>query len=200
MTELVEISKLGLRKFDGTDFALWKYRIEIALSTANCKDAVVDGFETGTDKPKIEMENKSKGIIVSALTDRILRKIKKGTALEIWKSLIEKFETKDLAALNYNRLSFLNAKQKNTESVEEFTDRLSSLRDELEAAGHKLTDEDMILTIISGVSASFDTTIQCLTVDKKLSDVKVEVLIQKLISEDKRKNEIRGNNKSSVSY
>ena len=85
----------------------------------------------------------------------------------MWNSLIEKFETKDLAAINYGRLSFLNAKQKNTESVEEFTDRLSSLRDELESAGHKLTDEDMILTIISGVSSAFNTTIQCLTVDKR---------------------------------
>jgi hypothetical protein len=100
-------------------------------------------------------------------------------------------------AINYSRLSFLNAKQKNTESVEEFTDRLSSLRDEIEAAGHKLTDEDMILTIISGVLTAFDTTIQCLTVDKKINEVKLEILIQKLISEDKMKNEIRGNSKSS---
>ena len=80
MTELIEISKLGLRKFDGTDFGLWKYRIEIALSTAKCKEAVEANFATGTDATKMEKDNKSKGIIVSALSDRILRKIKRGTA------------------------------------------------------------------------------------------------------------------------
>lgn len=45
MTELLEITKLGLKKFDGVDFALWKYRIEIALTTAGCKDTVADVFD-----------------------------------------------------------------------------------------------------------------------------------------------------------
>ena len=88
MTELVELSKLGLKKFDGTDFALWKYRIEISLTTAKCKEATVAEFKVEQDATKIDQENKSKGIIVSALTDRILRKIKRGTTLEMWTSLI----------------------------------------------------------------------------------------------------------------
>jgi len=74
----------------------------------------------------------------------------------MWASLIENFEKKDLVSINYSRLNFLNAKQMNTESVEEFTDRLLSLRDELEAGGYELKDEDMILTIMSGICFHHD--------------------------------------------
>jgi hypothetical protein len=51
MTELIEITKLGLKKFDGTDFALWKYRIEIALTTSKCQEAIVVAFNAD-DEPK----------------------------------------------------------------------------------------------------------------------------------------------------
>lgn len=52
------------------------------------------------------MNDKAKFIIVSVLTDKVLRKIQRGTAKEIWTSLCRKYEEKDAHGINYTRKSF----------------------------------------------------------------------------------------------
>jgi hypothetical protein len=86
-------------------------------------------------KSKNKINDKAKYIIVSALTDKVLRKVQKDSAKEIWNSLNSKYQNKDAHGINYARRKFFNAIQNDKESVEEFIDRISSMKEELEATG-----------------------------------------------------------------
>ena len=72
-----------INKFDGKDFSIWKIRIENALKANKCFDATSDDFVTiktenevdVPDQPKVELEEKEKFILISALSDKILRRV-----------------------------------------------------------------------------------------------------------------------------
>ena len=68
-----------------------------------------------------EKDEKAKLIIMSSITDKILRKIHKPTANEMWEALVKKYEDKDLQGVNFSSKKYFNSKQGANESVEDFS-------------------------------------------------------------------------------
>ena len=89
---------------------------------------------------------------MSTIADIILRKISRKSAKDIWKSLTDKYEDRNLQNVIFLRRRFLNSKQESNESVEDFIDKVEILREELETVHTvEVTDEDTAMTILSGL-------------------------------------------------
>ena len=91
--------KIRIKPFDGKDFSMWKIRVENSLKASKCFEATEEDFEitetqgVGDQARQIaiqangEKKNKAKFIITSALSDKILRRVKKPRVNESWYSL-----------------------------------------------------------------------------------------------------------------
>jgi hypothetical protein len=186
--------KIGVTKFDGSSdtFRVWKIRVVNALkadkSWIAC-DTMFSIAEKEKEEQNTTLDEKAKLIIMSTITDNVLRSVYKETAKEMWAALCTKYEVKDAQGINFTRRNFFNCKQENNESVASFIERVASLREELEAAEHEMKDIDSIMTIIQGISSSYEVYVQCLTVNKKASELKLEDIQNALISEEKRRHE-----------
>ena len=72
--------KFQIKKFDGSDFKIWKLRTQIALRSENCETSIIDGFSIKNEDETINAERSKKDqkamfIITSALSDSILNSV-----------------------------------------------------------------------------------------------------------------------------
>ena len=84
--------KSNFKKFDGTDFGLWKDKVQAALKASKCVEAIKNEFkikveDEDQDKAEKERKNeetdvKAKFILMSTIADNILRKISRKSAME----------------------------------------------------------------------------------------------------------------------
>ena len=130
--------KSNFKKFDGTDFVLWKDKVQAALKASKCIKATKDEFKIKIEgqveknkenkKKNVETDDTAKFILMSTIADNILRKVSRKSAKEIWKDLTDKYEDKHLQNGFFLRRKFLNSKQESNESVEGFIDRVEMLQ------------------------------------------------------------------------
>ena len=189
--------KFNANRFGGKDFMLWKIRVENALRTNQCWDATYDYFKTDDDGNE-EKDEKTKFIIMSSITDRLLRKIHKPTTKEMWEVLIKKSKEKDVQGLKFSRKKFFNSKQGTSESLEEFIDRIINSKEELDVEGLTISEKDVIMTIIQGIQSSFENLVLCLTVNKKVDNLDLNEIVDALVSEEKRRSELKNQTKKSL--
>jgi hypothetical protein len=184
-------NRFRITKFDGTDFSLWKDKIINALVASDCDESIKDAFKLEGDenvlKALIKKDEKAKLILMSSIQDNILRKLPRKTAKEIWTNLHAKYEDKNLQNLIFLRRRFLNSKQEANENVESYIDRVEMLKEELEAiSANNVSDEDAVMTLLSGLSTQYDHFVQCLTVNKN-EGLKLADVINSLKTEEKRR-------------
>ncbi|CAF1047938.1 unnamed protein product [Brachionus calyciflorus] len=139
MSEIGETVRFNIKKFDGNDFVLWKDKVLNVLNATQCSEAIKDDFNSETLEKKLKNEI-AKLILMTSIEDRILRGLTRKTSQEIWKSLLNRYENKNIQNIMCLRKRILNSKQDDDESVEEFVDKVQNLREEIEALGHKMTE------------------------------------------------------------
>ena len=190
MAEVVDTinNKFSVKKFDGKDFSLWKDKVTIALKAFKCHDAVKEDFDVSKENNE-QKDDQAKLILVTSIADPILRKINRETAKDMWDSLIEKYEKKNLHMMSYERKKFLNAKQEKNESIEEFGDRLLKMKDELAMGGYNVEDEDASLTFVHGVLPEYDNFVQCLLINQNMDDFELDEIVKIMINEERRRKE-----------
>ncbi|CAF0854115.1 unnamed protein product [Brachionus calyciflorus] len=110
-------------------------------------------------------------ILMTSIEDKILRRLTRKTAHEICKRI-------------------LNARQDDNESVEDFMNRIQNFREEIEALGHKMTDQDIAMTIMQGLIREYEIFVQCLTINADINDpddIDLDEIINSFIIEEKRR-------------
>ena len=205
MADIFENIKLGIKKFDGKDYILWKDRIENALEASKCFDAINEDFDPAEGdeeekKNKKELNIKAKLIIMSSMTDDILRKVPRESAKTIWKTLKNRYEEKNGPSILATERNFLTSKQSANETVESFIDKIQSMRESIEASGNKISDEDTAMTILYGLLPSYENFVQCITISKK--NIVLDEVIVELIAEEKRRSNkgINSNTESEIAF
>ncbi len=168
------------------------------MKASKCVEAIKNEFKIKVedeDQVKAEKESKNeetddkaKFILMSTIADNILRKISRKSAKDIWKSLTDKYEDRNLQNFIFLRRRFLNSKQETNESVEDFIDKVEMLREELETVHTvEVKDEVTAMTILSGLLLAYENFVQCLTINIKTA--KLEDVKSSLINEEKRRQE-----------
>ena len=75
MADIFENIKLGIKKFYGKDYILWKDRIENTLEASKCFNAIKEDFDPAEGDEKVKKNKKELNINAKSIimTDDILR-------------------------------------------------------------------------------------------------------------------------------
>ena len=189
----MDFNKIQIKKFDGKDFVLWKNKVICALDAADCSEAIETEFNVPDDDGPLKVEaiaknKKAKYILMNSIEDSILRRLDMNSAKDMWITLMNKYQDSNVQNIIFLRKQFLNLKQNNNETLDEFIDRIRTSRQHLESCGHAVSDQDTALTILQGLHPAYENFVQCLTVNKDLTDdLDLEDIIQTLMIEEKRR-------------
>ena len=192
--------KYNITKFNGTDFALWKDKILNALNALEFEDVIKEEFDLneGNDearKAKKKKDEKAKVILISTIHDNILRNISRNTSKDIWKALMAKYEVKNVQNIISLRRKFINSKQGQNETIEEYIDRIKNVRNEIEKTeNEKLKDQDVAIVILQGLSQEYDYFVQVLTANT--DKLELDNIIISLIQEEQRRGDKKKEHKS----
>ena len=170
------------------------------MKASKCNEAIKDEFKiklegevenkAEKEKKNEEADDKAKFILMSTISENILRNISRKSAKDMWKSLTDKYEDTNLQNVIFLRKRFLNSKQELNETVEDFIDRVEIIKEELETVHTvEIKDEDTALTILSGLLPAYENCVQCITVNLKTA--KLEDVKRNLVNEEKRRQEKR---------
>ena len=175
---------LKIKKFDGKDqFSLWKSKVKNSLMFLELDNFLLAKPETDKQED-IRKDKKALAFIKECLCDNLFRVYNQESSNEIWAKLLEDFETIDAQLLFVLRNKFLFSKKERSESVSEYINKLSSLKQELCDAGNTVSDQDFILTIMNGTHSEFGDFVSSITGKKKINELTSSDLIKQLIKED----------------
>ncbi|KAM1343801.1 hypothetical protein ACFX2F_007961 [Malus domestica] len=77
------------------------------------------------------------------------------TAQKAWESLQERFASISVVRINQLKIEFHTAK-KGSELVDKFLLRLKVIKDQLVAAGERITENDLMIVVLSGLSPKYE--------------------------------------------
>ncbi|CAN6585835.1 unnamed protein product [Malus baccata var. baccata] len=95
-------------------------------------------------------------LLIATLSDEVMdHVIGCKTAQEAWEKLHERFASISVVRVNQLKTEFHTA-QKGSDSVDKFLFRLKAIKDQLVAAGEKITDNDLMIAVLSGLPPEFE--------------------------------------------
>ena len=194
--------QLKFKKFDGKDFSLWKAKVENGLMFLGIDGSLTVKNES-TEVAKTLIDKKALSFVKDALSDNLFRKYAQTTTKELWDKLKEDYETVDAQLLFVKRNKFLFCKKSRSESMVEYLNRLTSLKQELTEAGNAVNDPDFILTIMNGTHEEYGDYVSAISGKETIDKLKVDEFMKKLIQEDALRtsmNQKSGSNDKRVMY
>jgi hypothetical protein len=173
-----------INKFDGHDFSMWKLKVTNELSSTG-----IDVFLTTAPNPNSRREKrkdlKALTYIKRCLSDKLLRNYCNiTTTKELWDQLLNTYSQVDAQMMFMKKKKFYNAIKSSNETMSDFISRLKTLRDELVGASYEMSNEEFILTLMSGTHQEFGTFVSSITGKKNVADIDLSDLCNKLIRED----------------
>ncbi|CAN6726303.1 unnamed protein product [Malus baccata var. baccata] len=95
-------------------------------------------------------------LLIATLSDEVMNHvIGCKTAQEAWESLQERFASISVVRINQLKTEFHTAK-KGSESVDKFLLRLKVIKDQLVAAGERITENDLKIAVLSGLPPEYE--------------------------------------------
>lgn len=189
----------GLRivdKFNGENFSLWKFKMEMVLSSKELWD-IVDGSEepppSSSDvKERKAFEKRAKtafAIIATNLVDKEMAHIKncKGPA-EAWERLCNIHETKSLSNILFLRRKFLTIKMQDGDCMLDHINKVKDLADQLMCLDVAVKDEDIVMTLLDSLPPSYEHLIIALET-RDMKDLTLEFVTARLMHEVAKRKE-----------
>ena len=183
-------------KFNGDNFSLWKFKMEMVLSSKDLWD-IVDGSEqpppSSADVKDLKAYDKrvktAFAMIATNLVDKELAHIKhcKGPA-EAWRTLCNIHETKSLSNILFLRRKFFTIKMQEGDCMLEHINKVKSLADQLLCLDVPMHDEDIVMTLLDSLPPSYDHLIVALET-RPMKELTVEFITSRLMHEVTKRKE-----------
>src|SRR5450631_1333284 len=187
---------ISVDKFGGENFNLYKFKLEMAMSTKDLWE-IVDGSElpppsTASDEVKKAYERRCKkafAIIAMSLVDKELAHIKgcKGPA-EAWRTLCNIHETKSLSNILFIRRKFFTIKMDEGVDILDHINKVKSLADQLTCLEVPMKEEDVVMTLLDSLPPSFDHLITALET-RPFSELTLDFITTRLMHEVSKRKE-----------
>jgi hypothetical protein len=187
---------ISVDKFGGENFNLYKFKLEMAMSTKDLWE-IVDGSElpppsTASDEVKKAYERRCKkafAIIAMSLVDKELAHIKgcKGPA-EAWKTLCNIHETKSLSNILFIRRKFFTIKMDESDDILTHINKVKSLADQLTCLEVPMKDEDVVMTLLDSLPPSFEHLITALET-RPMKELTLDFITARLMHEVSKRKE-----------
>src|ERR1700737_2951057 len=187
---------ITLDKFGGDNFNLYKFKLEMVMSTKDLWE-IVEGTElpppsTASDEVKKAYERRCKkafAIIATSLVDKELAHIKgcKGPA-EAWRTLCNIHETKSLSNILFIRRKFFTIKMNESDDIPTHINKVKSLADQLTCLEVPMKDEDVVMTLLDSLPPSFEHLITALET-RPFSELTLDFITARLMHEVSKRKE-----------
>ena len=182
-----------LHKFNGQQFGLWKFQLEVYFKTQKMLD-LVKGTEA---KPVllarddqapltawIEKDTKAMSIIAQALEfDQLQHVCTAGSAAEMWTGLQAIHQHKSTSSRHLLLRQFYKTEMKSGESMGSLVARVQAMAMDLKDCGRAIADEDVVAVLINALPTEYDSFQSAWDSVEEAKKTK-ENLITRLMKED----------------
>ena len=195
-----ESSKV-MEKFDGTDFHLWKFKIEMLLASKDLWE-IVEGseeppLEEGDPKELKAFQRRSKlalSIIATNLVNQQAAHIQHcRDPTSAWQILCGVHEQRSLSNILFLRRKFFTIQMQDGGDMLDHINKVKALAGQLACLEVPLRGEDVVMTLLQSLPDSFDYLIAALET-RPLTELTIEYVTSRLMHEvtKKKEKEVKG--------
>ncbi len=194
-------------KFDGVNFHLWKFKMEMVMAEKELWE-IVDGSEEppqSTMDPRVmqaymRREKKAFAILALNLSDSQLAHIRScKTPAEAWAKLCNIHEAKSLANILFLRRKFFTIKMEEEDDMLAHINKVKALADQLNGADVTISDGDIVMTLLESLPPSYEYLIVAME-SRPISELTLDYVTSRLLHELSRRkeNESRGDSAALI--
>jgi hypothetical protein len=177
-------------KLEGVEnFCAWKYKIGLILEENDLakfiKENVLELEKDATkDKYKKDMI-KAKRIIADSIKDHLIPQVSsKNTPKDMFDALTRMYEGKNINRKMNLRTQLKNTKMQKGETIQDYFSRVSQFKEQLEAIGDNLDEDELIMTTLNGLTRPWDAFIQ--TICARKEKLQFDSLWEECVQEEAR--------------
>ena len=152
---MTDMDTVKIPKLDGDNYAHWAIKIKCYLKTKNLWKVVEEGIKADDEKSK-EADSKAQSHIGLHVADHLLTSVDKcETAKATWQLLEDAYKAKSEARKQQLRQEMVRLSLRRGESLSEYWGRAKALRDQLLACGHKVEEDELRMTLLTGLPSEY---------------------------------------------
>ena len=179
-----------IEKFDGDNFNLWKFKMQMVLEERDMWD-IVSGQDVKPDHDHgawIRKDKKAIATICLSLKDPQLIQVRGcSSANEVWSLLETLYESRDLSSRLFLRRKFVTIKMTAGSSILEHITKVKTLADKLAAIGAPVQEDDFVVTLLSSLPETYDNLVTSL--ESRADKLTIEFITARLLHEESRRTE-----------
>jgi hypothetical protein len=162
-------------KLEGVDdFRAWKYRVMLILEENDLVSFVEQDIEEPEgDEAKAKYKKdliKAKRIIVDSIKNHLIPHVSTlKTPKQMMDALSRLFEGKNINRKMTLRTQLKNVKMQNSETIQSYFTRVSQIKEQLEAIGDSVEEDEITMTTLNGLPNSWESFIQGICSRRKLT-------------------------------
>jgi hypothetical protein len=144
-------------KLEGVEnFRAWKYRIALILEENDLarfiKEDVPEPIDAATKEKHQKDIVRAKRIIVDYIKDHLIPQVaSKKTPKEMFDALTRLYEGKNINRKMNLRTQLKSTRMQKGETIQEYFSRISQFKEQLEAIGDTLDEDELIMTTLNGL-------------------------------------------------
>ena len=149
-------------KMEGVEkFRAWKYRIGLILEENDLARFVKEEVPEPADAAEKEKHRKdrirAKRIIADSIKDHLIPYVSsKKTLKEMFDALTRLYEGKNINRKMNLRTQLNNTRMQKGEMIQEYFSRISEFKEQLEAIGDNIDEDELIMTTLNGLTRPWD--------------------------------------------
>jgi hypothetical protein len=177
-------------KLEGVEnFRACKYRIDLILEENDLARFVKEEVpERANAAEKERHQNdtiRAKRIIADSIKDHLIPYVSsKKTLKEMFDALTRLYEGKSINSKMNLRTQLKNTRMQKGETIKEYFSRISEFKEQLEAIGDTIDEDELIMTALNGFTRPWDAFIQ--TICARTEKLKFDSLWEECIQEETR--------------
>jgi hypothetical protein len=190
--------------FSGKNYDNWAFRMKLAFDSYELTDIVMNGYTEPQDESILSVDEKKKldenrqkskralQIIGQALDDSVVGRIKPATtAKQAWDILETAYQGTSkvkIAKLQALRREFENLQMKDSDSIDQFTYRVTELVNQIRQNGDELVDQKVVEKVLRSLPRKFDAIVVVIEESKDLTKYSMDELVGSLKNYEDRLN------------
>jgi hypothetical protein len=177
-------------KLEGVDnLCAWKYRIALIIEEndlVRCIKEDVPELVDATTKAKHQKDTvRAKRIIADSIKDHLIPKVaSKKNPKEMFDALTKMYEGKNINQKMNLRTRLKSTRMQKGEIIHEYFSRISQFKEQLEAPGDTLDEDELIMTALNGLTRPWDAFIQ--TICARKEELHFDSLWEECLQEEAR--------------
>lgn len=196
-----------IEKFDGNNFHLWKFKMQLVLEEKELWDIVI-GNECKPEAPTSstkeqaagevsstpsivsfqKRERKAMATICLSLADNQLSLVRSATTAKgVWQCLVSNYEVKSLSNKLFLRKKYFTSTMSVGDTMMVHINKMRSLAEQLAAVGAPVTEDDQVATLLCSLPESFNNLITAL--ESRADSLTLEFVIARLLHEERKKSD-----------